>query len=84
MSALMRGVVLQHTTWFITIKVYKFSQGRAREAGEINKSLLTLGRVINALVEHSGHVPYRYYFTLAVETCLDKLLTTYVTNYLRY
>ncbi|PPD88503.1 hypothetical protein GOBAR_DD14592 [Gossypium barbadense] len=31
----------------------------AREAGEINKSLLTLGRVINALVEHSGHVPYR-------------------------
>jgi len=34
-------------------------QGRAREAGEINKSLLTLGRVINALVEHSGHVPYR-------------------------
>ncbi|KAF7113545.1 hypothetical protein RHSIM_RhsimUnG0121300 [Rhododendron simsii] len=34
-------------------------QERAREAGEINKSLLTLGRVINALVEHSGHVPYR-------------------------
>ncbi|KAE8693137.1 P-loop containing nucleoside triphosphate hydrolases superfamily protein isoform 2 [Hibiscus syriacus] len=34
-------------------------EGRAREAGEINKSLLTLGRVINGLVEHSGHVPYR-------------------------
>ncbi|KAL9322822.1 hypothetical protein ACSQ67_010875 [Phaseolus vulgaris] len=34
-------------------------ESRAREAGEINKSLLTLGRVINALVEHSGHVPYR-------------------------
>ena len=33
--------------------------GRTREAGEINKSLLTLGRVINALVEHQGHVPYR-------------------------
>ncbi|CAH2058909.1 unnamed protein product [Thlaspi arvense] len=33
--------------------------GRAREAGEINKSLLTLGRVINALVEHSSHIPYR-------------------------
>uniref|UniRef100_A0ACD5WX50 Uncharacterized protein n=1 Tax=Avena sativa TaxID=4498 RepID=A0ACD5WX50_AVESA len=32
---------------------------RAREAGELNKSLLTLGRVITALVEHSGHVPYR-------------------------
>ncbi|RWR95465.1 kinesin-like protein KIN-5B [Cinnamomum micranthum f. kanehirae] len=34
-------------------------EGRAREAGEINKSLLTLGRVITALVEHSGHIPYR-------------------------
>uniref|UniRef100_A0A803P806 Kinesin-like protein n=1 Tax=Cannabis sativa TaxID=3483 RepID=A0A803P806_CANSA len=34
-------------------------EGRAREAGEINKSLLTLGRVINALVEHSSHIPYR-------------------------
>ncbi|WZZ39998.1 hypothetical protein YC2023_036257 [Brassica napus] len=34
--------------------------GRAREAGEINKSLLTLGRVINVLVEHSSHIPYRY------------------------
>ncbi|GJW44870.1 kinesin-like protein KIN-5C [Tanacetum coccineum] len=32
---------------------------RAREAGEINKSLLTLGRVVNALVEHLGHIPYR-------------------------
>ncbi|KAJ6904831.1 kinesin-like protein KIN-5D [Populus alba x Populus x berolinensis] len=34
-------------------------EGRAREAGEINKSLLTLGRVINTLVERSGHIPYR-------------------------
>ncbi|KAL1821959.1 hypothetical protein ACET3Z_016828 [Daucus carota] len=34
-------------------------EGRTREAGEINKSLLTLGRVINALVEHLGHNPYR-------------------------
>ncbi|MEW5319054.1 MAG: hypothetical protein WDW38_010230 [Sanguina aurantia] len=33
--------------------------GRAREAGSINQSLLTLGRVITALVEHSGHIPYR-------------------------
>ncbi|EJT97848.1 kinesin-domain-containing protein [Dacryopinax primogenitus] len=32
---------------------------RAREAGMINQSLLTLGRVINALVEGSAHVPYR-------------------------
>ncbi|CAA0811933.1 P-loop containing nucleoside triphosphate hydrolases superfamily protein [Striga hermonthica] len=34
-------------------------EGRAREAGEINKSLLTLGRCINTLVEHSGHIPFR-------------------------
>jgi kinesin family protein 11 len=32
---------------------------RAREAGMINQSLLTLGRVITALVEKSPHVPYR-------------------------
>jgi hypothetical protein len=32
---------------------------RAKEAGLINKSLLTLGRVITALVEGLGHVPYR-------------------------
>jgi kinesin family protein 11 len=32
---------------------------RAAEAGLINKSLLTLGRVINALVERSPHIPYR-------------------------
>ena len=38
------------------------SEIRSREAGEINKSLLTLGRVIAALVKegiHSAHVPYR-------------------------
>jgi kinesin family protein 11 len=32
---------------------------RAAEAGLINKSLLTLGRVINALVDRSPHIPYR-------------------------
>jgi kinesin family protein 11 len=32
---------------------------RATEAGLINKSLLTLGRVINALVDRSIHIPYR-------------------------
>ncbi|KAJ2561405.1 hypothetical protein GGH12_004031 [Coemansia sp. RSA 1822] len=32
---------------------------RAREAGSINKSLLVLGRVINALVEKATFVPYR-------------------------
>ena len=33
---------------------------RAREAGSINQSLLTLGRVITALVERAPHIPYRY------------------------
>eukprot|EP00915_Cephaloidophora_sp_WS-2016_P004051 GHVH01005451.1.p1 GENE.GHVH01005451.1~~GHVH01005451.1.p1 ORF type:complete len:1326 (+),score=222.54 GHVH01005451.1:119-4096(+) len=32
---------------------------RTKEAGIINQSLLTLGRVINALVEHNNYVPYR-------------------------
>jgi kinesin family protein 11 len=32
---------------------------RAREAGNINQSLLTLGRVITALVDNHPHVPYR-------------------------
>lgn len=34
-------------------------KGRAREAGNINQSLLTLGRVITALVDRHPHVPYR-------------------------
>lgn len=38
---------------------------RAAEAGLINKSLLTLGRVINALVEKGSHIPYRYRAELA-------------------
>lgn len=32
---------------------------RAREAGTINQSLLSLGRVITALVDHHSHIPYR-------------------------
>lgn len=47
------------TTFQNLIRFEVKMQGRAREAGEINKSLLTLGRVINALVEHSAHIPYR-------------------------
>jgi len=35
------------------------SGGRAREAGSINQSLLTLGRVITCLVERTPHIPYR-------------------------
>ncbi|XP_063900193.1 kinesin-like protein KLP2 [Zophobas morio] len=42
---------------------------RAQEAGKINKSLLTLGRVITALVEKTGRVPYR-----------DSLLTRILQN----
>eukprot|EP01066_Platyproteum_vivax_P015821 Platyproteum_vivax@DN6941_c0_g2_i1.p1 len=34
-------------------------KNRAKEAGMINQSLLTLGRVITALVEHTPYVPYR-------------------------
>jgi kinesin family protein 11 len=37
---------------------------RAKEAGMINQSLLTLGRVINALVDRTAHVPYRWGFEL--------------------
>lgn len=32
---------------------------RAREAANINQSLLTLSRVTSCLVEHQPHVPYR-------------------------
>ncbi|WRT68693.1 uncharacterized protein IL334_005673 [Kwoniella shivajii] len=35
------------------------TEKRAREAGMINQSLLTLGRVISALVEKGSHIPYR-------------------------
>jgi kinesin family member 11 len=43
---------------------------RAAEAGLINKSLLTLGRVINALVDKSSHIPYR-----SVSKCVPLLLS---------
>jgi hypothetical protein len=44
-------------------------------SGNINQSLLTLGRVITALVEHAPHVPYRYV------TCL---LTLYCKQFYLY
>lgn len=42
-----------------SLKSVNHEQKRAREAGLINQSLLTLGRVINALVEKQPHIPYR-------------------------
>ncbi|TRM62495.1 kinesin 2 [Schizophyllum amplum] len=43
---------------------------RAREAGMINQSLLTLGRVINALVDRASHVPYRELAGGRTKTCI--------------
>lgn len=34
-------------------------KAHAKEAGKINQSLLTLGRVIQALCSRQPHVPYR-------------------------
>lgn len=65
-------------------EVDKLLQGRAREAGEINKSLLTLGRVINALVEHSGHIPYRYEWQLRHVLSCKKENYLKCANYLEY
>ena len=48
---------------------------RAREAGMINQSLLTLGRVINALVDIASHVPYRFVVHYRIQSqclCLDQ------------
>lgn len=54
---------------------------QAKEAGSINKSLLTLGRVINALVDRSekmnSHVPYR-----SVLRFCDNLLCNSLTAFL--
>jgi kinesin family member 11 len=40
---------------------------RAKEAGNINKSLLTLGRCINALNERCMHIPFRYLYILLLK-----------------
>ena len=47
---------------------------RAREAGQINQSLLTLGRVITALVDHAPHVPYRYELCKGERDCFVKFI----------
>ena len=44
---------------------------RAAEAGLINKSLLTLGRVINALVDRSTHIPYRFVASIYILPLVD-------------
>ncbi|KAH9300479.1 hypothetical protein KI387_012062, partial [Taxus chinensis] len=53
--------------------------GRAREAGEINKILLTLGRVITALVEHLGHIPYKYWI-ISLQFLISFSLIFYVDD----
>ncbi|KAL2229434.1 UNVERIFIED_CONTAM: Kinesin-like protein KIN-5A [Sesamum indicum] len=56
---------------------------RAREAGEINKSLLTLGRVINALTENSVHVPLIFFLRTLVLDNLLNLRESKLTRLLR-
>jgi hypothetical protein len=54
---------------------------RAREAGNINQSLLTLGRVITALVERAPHVPYRY----VEQRCpISSVLLVHVVSLVRF
>src|SRR5579863_1482937 len=57
---------------------------RAREAGMINQSLLTLGRVINALVEKSPHIPYRYVpFPFNIDDILSSFRESKLTRLLQ-
>ena len=66
-SSGMKGIILFSSTSFVQVDLAGSENigrsgavdKRAREAGNINQSLLTLGRVITALVEHAPHIPYR-------------------------
>lgn len=40
----------------------KAENQRAKEAKNINRSLLSLGRCINNLNEHCEHILFRYYY----------------------
>lgn len=55
---------------------------RAAEAGNINQSLLTLGRVINSLVEKKSYVPYRLVnviaFTIRSQMARDSMCFTWL------
>ena len=55
---------------------------RAREAGNINQSLLTLGRVITSLVDKHPHVPYRdsKLTRLLQESLEGKAMTTVIAT----
>ncbi len=59
------------------------TDARLTEAGNINKSLLALGRVINALANNEARIPYRYKIALIEGlppcVCKDASLLRYCT-----
>ena len=86
-SLLVRSLV-RHDTYYAIGFVISGSENigrsgakgvRAAEAGNINQSLLTLGRVITALVDRTPHVPYRLVchapFTFEMEKRKTSMMT---------